>query len=342
MAGTTCSSGLNSLLSGSKVTQTTLPNWYTTAQQNLVNMAGSGAANAPTNIGQTTAQNAVNKLNAPTNAFSTATNALGTIAQGAANPFSLCASTGQMTPNTGTPLGGLFAAQRQQLCQLLPQTLAPVQACGIGSGNFGSLRSQTALNTAKTNAFDTLAAQQMQSALQNQATGATAGGALGNVGAQCVAANLNTGTAQLNAPFLPASNYSSIINAINAPKTCTTQCQLSPLTAINTLAGTPAVLCKLATSVTGTGPGTLRGLYCSIFGSSAPGNLTCAALKTLPCGRKVSSCGNLIVCQQDKSKCFSGALCTATSTGATGAACVTNAAQCYYGPTFDPTAGWSI
>jgi len=282
MAGTTCSSGLNSLLSGSKVTQTTLPNWYTTAQQNLVNMAGSGAANAPTNIGQTTAQNAVNKLNAPTNAFSTATNALGSIAQGAANPFSLCASTGQMTPNTSTPLGGLFAAQRQQLCQLLPQTLAPVQACGIGSGNFGSLRNQTALNTAKTNAFDTLAAQQMQSALQNQAAGATAGGALGNVGAQCIAAQLNTGTAQLNAPFLPASNYSSIINAINAPKTCTTQCQLSPLTAIDNLAGTPAVLCKLATSVTGTGPGTLRGLYCSLFNGGGAKNITSCVINQTP------------------------------------------------------------
>jgi len=282
MAGTTCSSGLNSLLSGSKVTQTTLPNWYTTAQQNLVNTAGKALSGAPTGIGQTTAQNAVNTLNAPTNAFSTATNALGTIAQGAANPFSLCASTGQMTPNTGTPLGGLFAAQRQQLCQLLPQTLAPVQACGIGSGNFGSLRSQTALNTAKTNAFDTLAAQQMQSALQNQATGATAGGALGNVGAQCVAANLNTGTAQLNAPFLPASNYSSIINAINAPKTCTTQCQLSPLSSISTLAGTPAVLCKLASAVGGTGPGTLRGLYCSLFNGGGAKNITSCVINQTP------------------------------------------------------------
>ena len=278
---TTCSSGLNSLLSGSKVTQTTLPNWYTTAQQNLVNTAGKALAGAPTGIGQTTAQNAVNTLNAPANTFSMAACALGAIAKGAADPFTTSAQ-GITTPNTNTPLGGLFAAQRQQLCQLLPQTLAPVQACNIGSGNFGSLRSQTALNTAKTNAFDTLAAQQMQAALQNQAAGATAGGALGNVGAQCVAANLNTGTAQLNAPFLPASNYSSIVNAINAPKTCTTQCQLSPLSSISTLASTPAVLCKLASAVGGTGPGTLRGLYCSLFGGGGAKNITSCVIGQTP------------------------------------------------------------
>jgi len=120
---TTCSSGLNSLLSGSKVTQTTLPNWYTTAQQNLVNTAGKALSGAPTGIGQTTAQNAVNTLNAPANPFSMAACALGTIAKGAADPFTTSAQ-GITTPNTNTPLGGLFAAQRQQLCQLLPQTLA--------------------------------------------------------------------------------------------------------------------------------------------------------------------------------------------------------------------------
>ena len=135
--------------------------------------------------------------------------------------------------------------------------------------------------------------------------------ALGNVGAQCIAAQLNTGTAQLNAPFLPASNYSGIINAINAPKTCTTQCQLSPLTAINTLAGTPAVLCKLATSVTGTGPGTLRGLYCSLFGGSS-------ALCPVRAG-----CTGAAVLSPDNAQ-------------------TAQTAADYYGPSYDPSAGWSI
>ena len=278
---TTCSSGLNSLLSGSKVTQTTLPSWYSNAQQNLINQAGTAQANAPTGIGGTNIQNAVTSLNNPNNQFQNASSALNTIAQGAANPFSTNAQ-GVTTPNTNTALGGLFAAQRQQLCQLLPQTIAPVQACAIGSGNFGSLRGQTAVDTAKTNAFDTLAAQQMQSALQNQSTGATAAGALGNVGAQCVSAQLNTGTAQLNAPYQSAANYANILGTINAPKTCTTQCQLSPLNAISTLAGTPAVLCKLATSVTGTGPGTLRGLYCSIFGGNGGTNVTKCVINQTP------------------------------------------------------------
>ena len=44
---TTGSSGLNNLVSNTAVTQTTLPSWYDTAQQNIVNQAGTAQAAAP-------------------------------------------------------------------------------------------------------------------------------------------------------------------------------------------------------------------------------------------------------------------------------------------------------
>ena len=246
--GTTCSSGLNNLLASSAVTQTTLPSWYNTAQQNIVNQAGVAAAGAP-QFQNTVGQNAINNLQDPNNQFSQASNALGQISSGAANPWLVCQAAGTVKPNVNTAMGGLFQAQNQQLNQLLPTTIAPQQGGNIGSGNFGSLRGETAIDTAKANAFATLAAQQMQSALQNQATGASAANALGNVGAQCINANLTTGTAQMNAPFQSIGNYANLINAINAPTTATEQAQLSPLQAISALAGAPKAACSLLSSL---------------------------------------------------------------------------------------------
>lgn len=335
MAGTSCSSGLNNLLSGSKTTETKLPCWYTNAQTNLINKANTASTNAPTGISGTNIQNAVNTLNSPTNPFANAESTLNSIASGAAHPFTVCATTGQVNPDTNTALGGLFAAQRQQLCQMLPQAIAPVQAGAVGSGNFGSLRGQTAINSARANAFDTLAAQQMQAALQNQATGATAAGAEGNVGAQCVSAQLNTGTAQLNAPYQNAANYANILSTLNAPKTCITQCQLSPLSMISTLAGVPGAFCKLTQSITGTGAGTLTNLWKTLFGGS--GGLCCSSLtKCKTTGYCKSSCGNLIVCKNDQSGQYSGCSSTATSTGGTSAADVANAAQDAGYTSYDP------
>jgi hypothetical protein len=250
MAGTTTSSGLNNILSSSNQVQTTLPSWYDAAQQNIVNQAGTALGGAPS-FGNTTAQGAVNTLQGPTNPFTQAQGSLNTIAQGAANPWNVDQATGQVTPNVNTALGGLFQAQTNQLNQLLPTTIAPAQAAGIGSGGFGGLRAQTAVDTAKGNALATLQAQQMQSALQNQQTGATAGGALGNVGAQGITAGLTTGAAQMNSPFQGATNYSNLINSINAPTTATQQTQLSPLQMVSSLAGLPSTGTNLLNSLFG-------------------------------------------------------------------------------------------
>jgi hypothetical protein len=186
-------------------------------------------------------------------------------------------------------MGGLYAAQRQQLNQLLPTTVAPCQANAVASGNFGSLRGQTAVDTAKTNAFDTLAAQQMASALQNQATGVNAASGLSSSGAQGINANLTTGTAQMNAPYTSASNYANIINAVNAPNTVTTQQQLSPLAAANTIYGTA---CKLAASTTG------KNILCMLGVTSKGGvtgsgtGTTATTCSTTGCSSVSLNCGN--------------------------------------------------
>ena len=283
MAGTTSSSGLNNILSSTNQVQTTLPSWYDAAQQNVVNQAGTALGGAPS-FANTTAQGAVNTLQGQANPFTQAQGSLNTIAQGAANPWNVNQVTGQVTPNVNTALGGLFQAQNQQLNQLMPTALAPTQATGIGTGGFGGLRAQTAVDTAKTNALSTLQAQQMQAALQNQQTGATAGGALGNVGAQGITAGLNTGAAQMNAPFQGATNYSNLINSVNVPATVSQQNQLSPLQMVSTLAGLPSVGTNLLNSIFGKGAGTpgtsgyvapgFLPSWNSIFGGNNASNVT--------------------------------------------------------------------
>ena len=86
MAGTTGSSGLNNLLESSQQVQTTLPSWYDTAQQNIINMAGQSASVAP-QFQNTVGQQAVNTLQGPNNPFAQAQTALNTIASGAGTVF---------------------------------------------------------------------------------------------------------------------------------------------------------------------------------------------------------------------------------------------------------------
>ena len=252
MAGTTGSSGLNNLLASTNQVQTTLPSWMDTAQQNVINQAGTAVGAAPA-FGQTTSQQAVNTLQGPNNPFSQAAGSLNTIASGAANPWIVDQSTGTVTPNANTALGGLFQAQNQQLNQLLPTLTSGTEAGAIGSGNFGSLRGQTAVDTAKANAQANLLAQQMTAALQNQQTGASAAGALGNVGAQGTTADLTTGAAQMNAPFQGATNYANLVNSVNAPTTVSQQNQMSPLTMLGSLSQVPAATSGLLGSLGITG-----------------------------------------------------------------------------------------
>ena len=251
MAGTTGSSGLNNLLTDTQQVQTTLPSWYDQAQQNIVNRASTALGAAPA-FQNTAAQGAVNTLTGPNNPFTQGQTALNTIATGAANPW-ITSSTGQVTPNTATPLGGLFAAENQQLNQLLPSYTAGANAAGIGSGQFGSLRNVTAVDKAKADAQSQLFAQQMTAALQNQNAGVAAGTGLGSLGSQGITSALNTGSAQMNAPFTPLGNYANLVNAVNVPGTVSQQNQMSPLSMIGALSNAPSAAGNLLSSLGITG-----------------------------------------------------------------------------------------
>jgi hypothetical protein len=242
--------GLNNIISNTAQQQTTLPSWFDTAQQNVVSQAGQQFAAAPA-PGQTVAQNAVNQLQGPSNAFNQASDTLQSIATGAANPF-INTPTGQVIPNTNTALGGLFQAQNQQLQQLMPNVTAPVQGGNIASGNFGSLRGQTAVNKAMGDAQAQLAAQQMQAALTNQATGVNAAQGVGNLTQQEINNLLSVGQYQQASPFTNVSNYGKILGGIQAPTTVSNQTQLSPL---NQVGGLIAAL-----GGTGSGTGILNSL----------------------------------------------------------------------------------
>ena len=250
--------GLNNLISDTQQTSTTMPAWYDQAQQNI-NTAGSTAATTAPTLQNTVAGNAINTLQGANNPFTQAQGTLQQISSGAANPWITDPSTGNVTPNTSTAMGGLFQAQDQQLNQLLPNYAAPMQANAIGSGNFGSLRGQTAVDKAKTDALSTLQAQQMNAALQNQQYGSTAAANLGNVGQQGINAAMNVGQAQMNAPFTNATNYANLIGSMQVPTTTTSQVQTSPLTQAATLANT-----LQGTGVTG-------GLGSLLFGTAAVG-----------------------------------------------------------------------
>jgi len=267
-------SALTDLTQTSGTSTTTLPDWYNAAQTNVLNAANTAAAAAPT-LGQTTAQGAINTLSGPNNPFTSASNTLGSIATGAANPWITDPNTGAVTPNTSTAMGGLFQAQNQAFNQLLPTTLAPSNAGAIGSGNFGSLRGQTAVDTTAANALSQLQAQQMQAALQNQQTGVGAAANQGNVANLGITNAMNVGQEQMTAPYTNAANYGNILASLTAPQTiATTQTPsgLQSITGLGTaVAGGLNALLPSTTLDKNGNPITNPGLYASLFGSGTKG-----------------------------------------------------------------------
>jgi hypothetical protein len=219
--------GLNNLISNTAQQTTTLPTWFDTAQQNAVTQAGQSLSAAPTPQ-NTVAQNAVNQLSGPTNEFTKAAGTLQNIASGGANPW-ITDTSGAVKPNTSTALGGLFAAQNQQLQQMMPNIMSQPLAGGIGSGNFGSLRGQTAAGKALGDAQAQMNAAQYQAALQNQANAVNAAQGVGNLTQQEINNLLTVGQYQQASPFTNVSNYGKILGGIQAPTTVSNQTQLSPL-----------------------------------------------------------------------------------------------------------------
>lgn len=227
--------GLSNFIANKGVQQTTMPSWYDTAQQNLVNQATSAYGAAP-QLGQTVAQGAINTLQpGAANPFTQAQNTLQQISSGAANPW-ITSPTGQVTPNTQTALGGLFQAQNQQLQQLMPNITAPVTGASIGTGQFGSLRGQTAADKAMADAAAQLFSQQMQAALTNQQTGVSGASSLGNVAQQGISNAMNVGQAQQLAPFTNVANLGKILSGVSVPTTVTSDVTMSPLSQITAIA----------------------------------------------------------------------------------------------------------
>ena len=205
---------MSNVFDTSTTTQTSLPSWYTDAQKNAATSA-TNAFNAAAAPGATVGNDLVNSMG-QNNYFTNSMNTLQGIASNNANPFM---PSGQ--PNTNTPLGSLFASQNANLNQMLPAITAKEGAVGIGGGNFGSLRGQTATNTARAGALTTLAEQQNKAALDAQTQAIQAGQAIGNIGSQYNTAGLNLANWQMAGGLPTVAKYGDILGsmATTLPKT---------------------------------------------------------------------------------------------------------------------------
>lgn len=223
--------GLNDLVTNKDISTTTLPSWYSTAQQNLVNQAT--GVNAPA-IGDTAAQSAVSAFGAGS-PFTSGQNILQSIGSGAANPWLVTTdATGAQTvkPNVATSLGGLFQAQSDYLGDILPDIQAEETAKAISGGGFGGRMNISGLARETGKAYSDLAQKQMQAALQAQQTGVAAGAGLGNLGQDLVQSAINTGTFQQNAPYAGSTNLANILGKVDPGKATTTSRELGGLNQI--------------------------------------------------------------------------------------------------------------
>lgn len=205
---------MSNVFDTSTTTQTSLPSWYTDAQKNAATSA-TNAFNAAAAPGATVGANLVGGMGQD-NYFTNAMNTLQGVASSNTNPFM---PSGQ--PNTNTPLGNLFASQNANLNQMLPAITAREGAAGIGAGGFGSLRGQTATNTARAGALTTLAEQQNKAALDAQTQAIQAGQAIGNIGSQYNTAGLNLANWQMAGGLPTVAKYGDILGsmATTLPKT---------------------------------------------------------------------------------------------------------------------------
>ena len=208
---------MSNVFDTSKTTETTLPSWYTDAQKDVAAKA-SAALDSTVPYADTAIQGVIKSFNEPNNAYNQATQNLLNIQTGNANAF---LPNGQ--PNPQSPLGALFAAQNNQLNQMLPGITAKEGAVGIGGGGFGSLRGQTATQTARGGALTTLAEQQAKAALDAQTQSINAGTAVGNVQNQYGTEGINLTNSQLAGGLPSVAKYEDILGALAStlPKTST-------------------------------------------------------------------------------------------------------------------------
>ena len=204
-----------SIFDTSKTTETTLPSWYTSAQQDAATQAKNALA-ATTPFNQTVGQDVVKNFSDPNNPYAVATKNLLDIQSGNANAY---LPNGQL--NTQSPLGALFSAQNARLDQLLPGITAKEGAAGIGAGGFGSLRGQTATQTARGGALTTLAEQQAKALLDAQSQSINAGTSVGNLQQQYGKEGIDLANWQMAGGLPGLAKYEDILGAMatTLPKT---------------------------------------------------------------------------------------------------------------------------
>lgn len=237
--------GLNDLVTNKELQTTTLPSWYSNAQQNLVNQVTGVTSPA---LADTAAQSAVSAFGSGS-PFTAGQNILQTIGSGAANPWLVSTdATGAqtVTPNVATPLGGLFSAQQSYLDKMLPGIEAERTARSIAGGDFGSRMNLSGVAAERGKAVSDLAQKQMQAALQAQQYGVAAGAGLGNVGQEMVKSALETGQYQQNAPYAGGVNLANILSKVQPEKDITKSVELGGLNQImGLIAGTQGGLSSL-------------------------------------------------------------------------------------------------
>jgi hypothetical protein len=167
-----------SIFDSSKTTTTTLPTWYNDAQKTSATAAKTALDAGKASTDTANAQLATT-FGVADNPYTKSLTGMTDIISGNASAFSP-----DGTPNTASPLGALFAAQNAQFNQVLPGVTAAEGATGIGSGAFGSLRGQTATNTARAGALSSLNAAQMKAMLDAQSQSIQAGNVAGDLGQQ--------------------------------------------------------------------------------------------------------------------------------------------------------------
>lgn len=207
---------MSNVFDTSKTTTTELPSWYTDAQKTAATNAKT-ALDAATPYGSTVLTGVTDAFSRPDNAYTQATNNLLDIQKGNANAYNA-----DGTVNTASPLGRLFSAQNAQLNQMLPGITGKEGAVGIGGGNFGSLRGQTATQTARGGALTTLAEQQAKAMLDAQNQSIQAGLGVGNLQSQYGTEGINLSNAQLLGGLPAYSKYQDILGAM-APTLNTTK-----------------------------------------------------------------------------------------------------------------------
>jgi hypothetical protein len=219
--------GLSSAVTNKDIISTTMPSWYEAAQQGAVNQAMNVApGQVDPNI-----SSALSNVFAPGSGFTAGQSILENIGTGIANPW-LTSASGEVTPNTASPLGGYIQSQRDYMNQMLPGAVAESTAGRISGGDFGSSMNRAADIAARGKVMGEAEQRQLKAILDSQQTGVAAGAGLGNLANALTQGATNAMTFQANLPYAQTENLAKILGNIKTGQTQTTTKELGALNQI--------------------------------------------------------------------------------------------------------------